>query len=131
MIKHLENFSVFFSYPLDLDMAMLTCFTNVYKATAPDNRGPKIPEKENQKYQNYMTSAIKAVISDDVDISTYPEELQQLIPWYRYLFLTNSKPSTHLQALSQISEEDLSKNAPPELKNILNYTNKKLGLSQI
>ena len=37
ILKHLEEFGVFFSYPLDLDMAMLTCFSAAYEATAPDN----------------------------------------------------------------------------------------------
>lgn len=27
--------------------------------------------------------------------------------WYRYLFLTNSKPSSHLRALARVSEVDL------------------------
>jgi predicted ATP-dependent endonuclease of OLD family len=131
VIKHLEKFGVFFSYPVDLDMAMLTCFTDVYKATASDNRGPKIPEKESPRYQEYITSVLKAVISDEVEFSTYAEEFQELLPWYRYLFLTNSKPSTHLQALSLIPEEELAKNAPIELKNILNYTNNQLSLNQV
>lgn len=130
LIRHLETFGVFFSHPLDLDMAMLTCFPDAYKATALDNRGPKIPEKENQKYQAYINSAAKAVIGDDAESSTYPEEFQQLLPWYRYLFLTNSKPATHLQAISQITDEELSKKAPPELQNLLKYTNSKLGIIQ-
>lgn len=131
ILKHLEKFGVFFSYPLDIDIAMLTRFFDVYKATVPEERGPKIPPKEDTlKYQTYINQAIETVVGDDVDISIYTEDTQELFPWYRYLFLINSKPSTHLQALSEITDEDLSTESPTELKNILTYVNYKLGTTQ-
>ncbi|MBP5972258.1 AAA family ATPase [Brasilonema sp. CT11] len=126
LIRHLENFGVFLSSPLDLDMGMLSSFADVYKAIVPESCGPRIPNRENSKYSSYLDTATKAVLGDDADSSVYPEEIMALFPWYRYLFLTKSKPSTHLQALCQIADQELANKAPLVLKNILKYTINKL-----
>ncbi|MBF2014279.1 MAG: AAA family ATPase [Rivularia sp. T60_A2020_040] len=114
-VTHLEKFGVFFSSPLDLDMAMLSCFPDVYKNT------------QNSQPRTSQDDAIKAVLSNDADKyqSAYSDVLE-LFPWYKYLFLTKSKPSTHLQALCEISEEDLNSKAPSILKKLLEYAHTKL-----
>jgi putative ATP-dependent endonuclease of the OLD family len=125
LITHLESFGVFYSAPLDLDMMMLSSFPDAYKAIVDNNSGPRIPnkDKDNAKYYSYIDGAKKTVLGDDANLSTYSEELQDLLPWYRYLFLGKSKPSTHLQAFSKIDKENLVKeNLPLVLSRLLNYT---------
>jgi putative ATP-dependent endonuclease of OLD family len=112
-LTHLENFGVFFSSPLDLDLAMLSNFTHAYQSSQTSK--PRTSEE----------NAIKAVLSDEADTFAYSKVLE-LLPWYKYLFLTHSKPSTHLQALCQISEEELNSEAPSVLKNLLKYAHTKL-----
>ncbi|MGB3638812.1 MAG: TOPRIM nucleotidyl transferase/hydrolase domain-containing protein, partial [Rivularia sp. (in: cyanobacteria)] len=112
-VTHLEKFGVFFSSPLDLDMAMLSHFPDAYQSSQTSK--PKISQD----------NAIKAVLSDEANTTAYTDVLE-LFPWYRYLFLTKSKPSTHLQALCQISEEELNSKAPPVLKKLLKYAHTKL-----
>ncbi|MGB3758905.1 MAG: TOPRIM nucleotidyl transferase/hydrolase domain-containing protein [Rivularia sp. (in: cyanobacteria)] len=114
-VTHLEGFGVFFSSPLDLDMAMLSCFPDVYKKT------------QNSEPRTSQDDAIKAVLSNDANKyeSAYTDVIE-LFRWYKYLFSTHSKPSTHLQALCEIDEEELNLQAPPVLKKLLKYTHTKL-----
>jgi putative ATP-dependent endonuclease of the OLD family len=125
-IRHLENFNVFFSEPLDLDMAMLSNYSDTYKSIVSPESGPRIPSIDSAKYQSYLDTSGKAVLGEDTSLSTYSDELQQLFPWYRYLFLHKSKPSTHLQALSLIENTDLALNAPKVLIRLLQAVNQKL-----
>ncbi|BAZ31315.1 chromosome partition protein Smc [Cylindrospermum sp. NIES-4074] len=129
LIKHLESFGVFYSAPLDLDMTMLSCFPDAYKSIVVSNSGPRIPDKnkDKAKYDSYIDGAKKTVLRDDANLSTYSEERKELLPWYRYLFITKSKPSTHLQALCKITDEKLKEKTPPVLERILNYTTTKIS----
>ena len=129
-IHHLENFNVFFSEPLDLDMAMLSNFPSVYKSIVPTESGLRIPSMDSTNYQSYLDAAGKAVLGDGSSLSNYSTELQQLFPWYRYLFLQKSKPSTHLQALSLIENNDLASDAPQVLIRLLKAVNQKLYSSK-
>ena len=49
-----------------------------------------------------------------------------LLPAYRYHFLTNSKPATHLAALTHIKKKDLAENMPPVLAEVLRHISKSL-----
>ena len=129
-IHHLESFNVFFSQPLDLDMVMLSCFPVIYKSIVPTESGPRIPPIDHPRYQSYLDAAGKAVLGEDTNSSTYSGELQQLFPWYRYLFLQKSKPSTHLQALSQLDNSELASDSPPVLIRLLKSVNQRLHLNK-
>ncbi len=39
--------------------------------------------------------------------------------WYTYFFLNRGKPSTHIAALSQLSDEELKENVPPVLQRLI------------
>ncbi|MEA5551310.1 AAA family ATPase [Anabaena cylindrica UHCC 0172] len=132
LLKHLEeNFGVFYSQPLDIDMMMLSLFLDFYKSDS----GLRIPDKDKDedKYNSYIDGAKKTVLRDKADLSKHPElkELEELLPWYRYLFLGKSKPSTHIQALCKIESSDkenlLRDKMPPVLKRLLKYTNDKIS----
>ena len=122
-IHHLEKFNVFFSGPLDLDMAMLCKFPASYINTVGSSSGPNIPSEDNSKYEGYIGSAISVVLGEGADSQTYSDEMKKLFPWYRYLFINRSKPSTHLQAISEIDDNTLASDAPLELRRLLTTVN--------
>lgn len=49
----------------------------------------------------------------------YSPEQQKLMVWYTYFFLNRGKPSTHIAALSQLSDEELKENVPPVLQRLI------------
>lgn len=104
-LTHLEQWNVFFSVPLDLDMLLLRAFEKAY--TTNLGAGAKGPQG---------TDARDAVLGEKkaLPAAKYWDDpkLAESLRWYRYLFLTNSKPSTHLRAMSQLTDTKLSK--PPE-----------------
>ena len=103
VMKHLRQFGVFFSHPLDLDMAMLDSFWKAYTELDEGERGP------------HDSDATKAVLGSDGSPGDYwapadkgqHDRQQERLRWYRYLFLGRSKPSTHLRALVRLSPSEL------------------------
>ena len=125
-INYLEKYNVFFSTPLDIDFLMLECYGDIYKSLLGEKEGPRLMIMENgQKYQKYIKdientektySEYCVRVADDVrhalkecggDGKTYSEEQKRLLVWYTYFFLNRGKPSTHIEAFSQISNEML------------------------
>lgn len=129
-IKHLEGFGVYLSAPLDLDMMMLRQFPEAYKATIPLGYGPRVPEHSSPELSTYLNNAAEAILSkDDPAYGVYWNQLKgmmELFPWYRFLFLSKGKPSTHLLALSRVSEDDMREHAPPMMKRMLNHIHQQL-----
>lgn len=118
-LDHLEQWNVFFSYPLDLDMALLAAFNTAYTTNLGD--GAKGPQD---------TEARDAVLGDakvrpNVRLWNDPR-VDELLRWYRYLFLTHSKPSTHLRAMTQLTEAELTK-PPKPLSRLLDRIADELG----
>jgi hypothetical protein len=114
---------VFFSIPLDLDMAMLDSFWKAYTELEPGERGP------------YGGDATDAVLGSGGSAGRFgaptdPHEIarrQERLRWYRYLFLGRSKPSTHLRALARLSPAEL-KDGPEAVCALSDYIKTKLGL---
>ncbi|NBH10341.1 AAA family ATPase [Amycolatopsis sp. SID8362] len=101
-LKHLEKSGVYFSAPLDLDMHLLERFKSAYTDHLEDGqRGP-----------SGRGDPRDAVLGDpDVrpDVAYWSDERKtDDLRWYRYLFLTQSKPGTHLRALSHVDEAALA-----------------------
>ncbi|MEH7607602.1 ATP-dependent endonuclease, partial [Priestia megaterium] len=118
-IPHLRNYNVFFSSPLDLDFSMLKSFPDAYKETAP--RGPSVPDKETElsAYEEKVKGAVRATLKNENSVGLmYSPEDRELMIWYNSLFLGRGKPSTHIDALTNISKEDLINNCPSELKEL-------------
>jgi putative ATP-dependent endonuclease of the OLD family len=111
---------VYFSAPLDLDLAMLEAFPDAYEATIPRGGGAKMaPDKAAEVVLGnagpgltLYTGAFKA----------YPA----LLPAYRYHFLTRSKPATHLAALTHIKAKALREDMPPIFAELLKHIAKSL-----
>jgi putative ATP-dependent endonuclease of OLD family len=115
-IASLEAQGVFFSYPLDLDYSMLLAFTDAYKATVGDDaEGPDIPEDE-ADLEVEIENVVKAVLKKTkTGGKTFGAAAKKLFFWYRYLFLGRGKPSTHILALANLSDELLRTKAPRSL----------------
>ena len=129
-IEHLEQFNVFFSAPLDFDLSMLSRFLEAYENT-DEQSGPRIPAQGSPTRDQYIRTAIKEVVGDsDPVIETYQNQFEEnLFPWYRYLFLSRSKPATHLQALARVEDCELAKHAPCTLKRLLERCEARLATS--
>lgn len=144
-INYLEKYNVFFSTPLDIDFLMLEHYGDIYKSLLGEKEGPRLMIMENgQKYQKYIKdientekpySEYWARVADDVrhalkecggDGKTYSEEQKRLMVWYTYFFLNRGKPSTHIEAFSQINNEMLVSTMPPVFKRLISAAEKAL-----
>ena len=122
-VKHLEEFNVFFSLPLDLDLLMLRQFPEAYKKVGAGS-GPRIPPEDSPEWEPYIRGAIGAAVgNNDEGLTLYMSSSskgKELFPWYRYLFLSRGKPATHIQGLAEVPKEELKKNAPATYLRLLN-----------
>lgn len=106
--ERLQQFNVFFCWPLDLDMSMLKAFGVAYRTLENNMQGPS--EKGDAK---------QSVLGDNGELSAYSARHDDDFRWYRYLFLGRGKPSTHVRALGYLSPKELALNAPRELIDLL------------
>jgi putative ATP-dependent endonuclease of OLD family len=126
VIAHLRRYGVFFSTALDLDMAMLASFPLAYKTLEPGQRGPNASDATEAVLgaDRPPTAMTYWAPTESKDLEKRQSELQ----WYRYLFITGSKPSAHLRALSLLTEEQLRDQAPEPLTALIHFIEQKLGL---
>jgi len=124
-ITALRQFGVFFSTPLDLDMAMMEAFRPQYEATAGAH-GPRPGDAYAAVLHTGGHSEAVAFWrpTAEPDKTIRAEALR----WYRYLFGTRSKPATHLSAMNQLDSDDL-KNAPAELLSLVDYMHTRVSAS--
>jgi predicted ATPase len=120
-LQLLREHNVYFSHPLDFDFAMLRRFTQ-YEIINPSGRGPR---RTAEAIAEKKAVTLKTGGNPDLYDDTFDEEFI----WYPYLFLNRSKPETHLAALSEIDDEELAANAPPELKALIEQVKEALGLN--
>ncbi len=115
--RALRKFNVFFSRPLDLDFAMLTKFPNEYHQAT--DGAPRIP-KGVARYGKAEAAAIKQVLGERGDPTGYTAGQKKQFFWYRHLFLSRSKPVTHMLATSEIPPERLRDEVPMVLRLLIN-----------
>lgn len=119
-VDFLKPYGVYYSAPLDLDLAMLAAFPDAYEATIPKGGGPKMAADK-------AAEVVLGTAGPGTAIYTGPfKEYPTMLPAYRYHFLTHSKPATHLAALTHIKQEDLAKKMPPVLAELLQHIVKTL-----
>ncbi|MFD1886953.1 ATP-dependent nuclease [Paenibacillus wenxiniae] len=145
-IKFLEDYDVFFSYPLDLDFMMLEKFPDAYKATLQDNEGPQISVDNNgqkttmkivtvegngsalPEYDDRVELAVKHSLKEKSGTGeTYSDEQKKLMIWYDYFFLQRGKPVTHRLAMLKIEEDQFKEDLPDILKSVLRRAMEKLN----
>ncbi|WP_315753999.1 MULTISPECIES: ATP-dependent nuclease [unclassified Bradyrhizobium] len=120
-VKLLRENDVYFSYPLDLDFAMLRRFSE-YEIVHPGGRGPLRSE---EAIARKKVVTLKTGGNPELYVDIYDDEFI----WYPYLFLNRSKPETHLAALSRIDPEELADDAPPEITALIKHVKERLGLA--
>lgn len=93
----LEEHNVFFSYPLDFDMLMITAFPDFYIDNGQDDEHDKL---------------VKSVLGKNGNESKYvaPNNFftDELLRKYRYLFKTKSKVASHYLICDKIKNMELS-----------------------
>jgi putative ATP-dependent endonuclease of the OLD family len=118
--KSLRNYNVFFSEPLDLDMAMLKAFPKAYEAIIPTGGGPS----------GKNATATAAVLGEGGEgIEAYKDlypGYEDLMSVYRYHFLTHSKPATHLRAFTHLDVKAIKKDMPEPYRTLLEHVNTNL-----
>lgn len=130
-----EQFSVFFSAPLDIDFAMIESFLPYYKAIVSDDgrRGPNLPSFDDANFLPECEKRMKQVLSstpEDIPqtlLAAYSDNQKKLFPWYKYLFVEGSKPATHMRALLKISGRDWAEKTPACLSSLIAAAKNKLG----
>jgi putative ATP-dependent endonuclease of OLD family len=115
-----KSHGVFFSEPLDLDLAMLAAYPQAYQAIIPAGGGPKMTPAD----------AAEVVLGEggaglDAYGTLYPN-FSQYMPAYRYHFLTHSKPATHLRAFAHLAEEARETSIPATYRELLNHVSDNL-----
>ena len=123
-IKAFQENGIFFSYPIDLDFAMLRAFPDAYHILKYNERGPQGGDTSSIQKKKERT------LKEDGSPDLYDTGYDVVFQWYPYLFLDRSKPETHLTAFSQIQESNAVASAPPELKALIEYVKDKLNLSE-
>lgn len=119
-LQALREEGIFLSFPLDIDFAMLSAFPKAYQYPNPEGRGPRGGASIRDK------KAVTLKTGGDPDL--YDDDYDDEFKWYPYLFLSRSKPETHIAALARIKKDDLSRNAPAEIKALIGHVKQALGL---
>lgn len=99
-LEALEERDVYFSYPMDLDFALLLAYPDAYGVEE------EVPDEP----------TIKAVLGKSHhDSSQYTADELKLFGTYHQRFKLGSKPAAHIGALAQLSDEELLANMPESL----------------
>jgi putative ATP-dependent endonuclease of the OLD family len=120
-LQALREEGIFFSFPLDIDFAMLSAFPDTYQRPNPGGRGPRGGAEA-------IRDKKAVTLKTGGDPELYDEDYDDEFKWYPYLFLNRSKPETHIAALARIEDDELAENAPPELTALIEHLKEALGL---
>lgn len=117
-LRALRDENVFFSWPIDLDFAMLRAFPKAYQYPNPGGQGPRTTA-------DAIAEKKKVVLKTNGKPGMYFNKVwDDVFAWYPYLFLSRSKPETHLAALSRITDENLDCHSPQELRDLIDHVRK-------
>ena len=122
-IAALEELRVFFSHPIDIDFAMFQAFPDAYRIAPEGGTGLRLGPKA-------LAASKKQALKTDGAPDLYSADFDETFAWYRYLFLSRSKPETHLGALAELPDEDLCEGAPESLRRLVELVAKSVGLAE-
>ncbi len=112
-LDELEERGIFYSCPMDLDFSMLKAFPNKFEITDMDT----LPDQD----------LIKSVLGKKHhNPEQYTEEERELFASYHKLFKLGSKPVNHIQALANLTDEELLNNMPESLSRLADAVKTKL-----
>lgn len=104
-IDYFESKGIFFSYPLDLDFSMLHRFQDAFEA----------------EIETPTESTIKAVLGKSYfNSAQYDEDERSLFRAYHKKFKLSSKPASHINALANLSNQDILNNMPESYSRMIN-----------
>jgi putative ATP-dependent endonuclease of OLD family len=118
----LESADVFLSYPVDIDFSMLHAFPTQYRVPNPGGYGPTTQPAD-------IAGKKATTLKKNGTPQLYGTEHDLTFAWYPYLFLSNSKPETHIGALARIPDEILAAQAPAEIRALVAVIAKALKLN--
>jgi len=121
--RHLEQYGVYYSEPLDLDWMMLTAFTDAYRESANSPRSTN-PTAISSAQKNVFGSSHSERYSAAQDAGFYTDvetNNGENFVWYNYLFKNKSKPTTHLRALAELDDDEIEKDVPDTLKRLIDH----------
>ncbi|AHZ80373.1 MULTISPECIES: AAA family ATPase [Pseudomonas] len=108
-VQDLEPLGVFFSSPMDLDFSMLVAFPKAFGLSPTDLALPKVNQ-------------VKSVLGESCFKPTQYTPLQRKhFIAYHKLFKLDSKPKSHLEALSKLTDEELLKAMPASLSRLVDH----------
>ncbi|NKM88171.1 AAA family ATPase [Rhizobium laguerreae] len=105
----LEEQGVFFSYPLDLDFAMMTAFPQAYAVGAEE-----LIEPTQTKIESVLGESHGAVSQYDAAQLSY-------FGAYHKRFKVGSKPVWHVRAMAELDDEALVASLPSSLKRLTDH----------
>ena len=132
--NRLEEFSVYFSSPIDIDFLMLQHYKEHYLDMLSSKEGPVVSYADSggnskkvkltdldcidklqlEGLEKRIEEAKIATLKDKSGPGdSFTREEKELMIWYQYFFLGRGKPTTHMQFLSSISDDELNRNLPP------------------
>lgn len=112
-INVLEQKSVYFSHPVDLDLMLLEAFPDAYGAESIGTPDEKV---------------IAAVLGKShANEDHLPEDTLELFDDYHRLFDLKSKPSSHLKAMAALTNEELLQGLPDLLTRLVEDVQTRLG----
>lgn len=107
IVRELEEFDVFYSFPLDIDFMMLNSFPEVYKKQGNPRLCFGENNKDNERIINRTLKKENSTNKTSERGNSYSDSEKQLMPYYNTIFLGNGKPVNHFLALSNLSDEEL------------------------
>ena len=112
ILENLENIGVYYSTPLDLDMAMIRAFPELYKDNANDAELDDLKAAIFGKNRNM-----------DLYVKYHCELSNDLLKKYRYLFKTKSKVASHylsIEKIIELNDDEFNEKCPQRLKSLIN-----------
>jgi putative ATP-dependent endonuclease of OLD family len=107
VIDWLETHGVFFSAPLDLDFSMIDAYPVAYGDASAERGHPDEP------------TVVAVLGKNHAPTTQYSEEELELFEPYRATFISGSKPAAHLEALAQLSDDQLLERLPPTYNRLI------------
>lgn len=147
-INHLEKFNIFFSAPLDIDFLMLQHYKEHYLGTLSLKEGPVVSYADSdgnskkvkltdldcidklqlEGLEKRIEEAKIATLKDKSGPGdSFTREEKELMIWYQYFFLGRGKPTTHMQFLSSISDDELTRNLSSVFEKMVKRAEELLG----
>ncbi len=112
-LSELEQRDVFYSYPMDLDFSMLKAYRSKFKLENTD----ELPDEK---------VIVSVLGKSHHKPEQYSENERKLFASYHNLFKVGSKPANHLQALANLTDEELLRDMPEELSRLADSVKAKL-----